>query len=42
MGNLCESVHNVESDSFKNQIEHEFPELFKGIGCMDGEISIKL
>ena len=23
-------------------MESEFPELFKGIGCMDGEISIKL
>ena len=27
---------------FKAKIESEFPELFKGIGCMDGEISIKL
>ena len=35
-------VHNVTSDSFKGQIETEYPELFKGIGCMDGEISIKL
>ena len=35
-------VHNVTSDSFKRQIETEFPELFKGIHLMDGEISIKL
>ena len=35
-------VHEVTSDSFKTQIELEFLELFKGIRCMDGEISIKL
>ena len=37
-------VHSVdtESDMFKAKIELEYPELFKGIGCMDGEISIKL
>ena len=37
-------VHSVNSNSeaFKCQMESEFPELFKGIGCMDGEISIKL
>ena len=33
-------VHNIESDSFKKQIENKFPELFKGISCMDGKISI--
>ena len=26
----------------KHEMESEYPELFKGIGCMDGEISIKL
>ena len=37
-------VHEIiqESDLFKKQMESEFPELFKGIGCMDGEITIKL
>ena len=36
-------VHNVSmSEVFKCQMESEFPELFQGIGCMDGEISIKL
>ena len=36
-------VHNVSiSEAFKCQMESEFPELFQGIGCMDGEISIKL
>ena len=35
-------VHNITSDSFtRDRIETEFPELFKGIGLMDGEISIK-
>ena len=32
---------NVE-ESFKRTIEREYPDLFKGIGLMDGEISIKL
>ena len=32
---------NTESEAFKAKRESEFPELFKGIGCMDGEISIK-
>ena len=27
---------------FRRQIESEYPELFKGIGLMDGEILIKL
>ena len=36
-------VHNVSmSEIFKCEIETEHPEIFKGIGCMDGEISIKL
>ena len=33
---------NTESEAFRVKMESEFPELFKGIGCMDGEISIKL
>ena len=38
-----ELVHNISlSEIFKCEMESEFPELFKGIGCMDGEISIKL
>ena len=28
--------------AFKDKIEREYPQLFKGIGLMDGEISIKL
>ena len=35
-------VHDVTSDSFRKQIESEYPELFKGIRLMDREISIKL
>ena len=36
-------VHEVvTAESFKKQIESEYPELFKGIGPMDEEISIKL
>ena len=36
-------VYNVSvSEVFKHEIETEYPELFKGIGCMDSEISIKL
>ena len=38
---LVHSV-NVESEAFKAKMESEYPELFKGIGCMDGEISVKL
>ena len=35
--------HNISlSEMFKHEMESENPELFKGIGCMDGEISIKL
>ena len=36
-------VHSIgTSESFKHEMENEFPELFKGIGCMEGEIHIKL
>ena len=38
---LVHSV-NVELEAFKAKMELEYPELFKEIGCMDGEISIKL
>ena len=31
-----------EGQPFKDKIEREYPQLFKGIGLMDGEISIKL
>ena len=31
-----------EGQAFKDKIEREYPQLFKGIGLMDGEISIKL
>lgn len=30
-------INEVTSDSFKRQIESEYPELFKGIGLMDRE-----
>ena len=40
---MVKMVHNVSmSETFKHQMESEFPELFQGIGCMDGKISIKL
>ena len=35
-------INKVTSESFKRQIESEYPKLFKGIGLRDGEISIKL
>ena len=35
-------VSEVTEESFKREIEGEYPELFKGIGLMDGKISIKL
>ena len=35
-------VHNIISETFKKEIETEFPELFREISCMEGEISIKL
>ena len=31
-----------EEETFRKTIEREYPDLFKGIGLMDGEISIKL
>ena len=40
--NSIKVVHNVESDSFKKQMKQNFLNCSKGIGCMDGEISIKL
>ena len=36
------NIDEVTKESFKQKIEGEYPELFKGIGLMDGEISIKL
>ena len=35
-------INEVSKELFKQSIEREYPELFKGIGLMDGEISIKL
>ena len=36
-------VNNIGlPEVFKCEMETEYPELFEGIGCMDGEISIKL
>ena len=35
-------INEVTEESFKREIEGEYPELFKGIGLMDGKISIKL
>ena len=35
-------INEVTEESFKQEIEGEYPELFKGIGLMDSEISIKL
>ena len=36
-------VHEIsEGQVFKDKIERNYPQLFKGIGLMDGEISIKL
>ena len=35
-------IHEITAESFRKQIESEYPDLFKGIGLMDGEISIKL
>ena len=32
-------VHIITLDSFRKQIESEYPELFKGIGLMDSERS---
>ena len=35
-------IDEVNEESFKQTIEKEYPDLFKGIGLMDSEISIKL
>ena len=35
-------VAEVNEETFKRTIEKEYPDLFQGIGLMDGEISIKL
>ena len=36
-------LHEInEGQAFKDKIERTYPQLFKGIGLMDGEISIKL
>ena len=36
-------IHEInEGQEFKDKIERDYPQLFKGIGLMDGEISIKL
>ena len=35
-------VAEVNEETFKQTIEKEYPDLFQGIGLMDGEISIKL
>ena len=42
--NHIKIINEVKGDeeSFKQTIEKEYPDLFKGIGLMDGEISIKL
>ena len=34
-------INEVNEESFKKSIEREYQELFKEIGLMDGEISIK-
>ena len=35
-------INEVNEESFKQTIEREYPDLFKGIGLMDDEMSIKL
>ena len=35
-------VHDVTPDTLRRQIKSEYPELFKGIRLMDGEICIKI
>ena len=37
-----EITGNNEGQAFKEKIEKDYPQLFQGIGLMDGEISIKL
>ena len=35
-------THKITQETFKHEIENEYSDLFKGIGLMKGEISIKL
>ena len=36
-------IHEIsEGQAFKDKVERNYPQLFKGIGLMDSEISIKL
>ena len=35
-------INEVKDETFKQEIEKEYPELFQGIGLMKGEITIKL
>ena len=35
-------IDDINGKSFKQTIEKEYPDFFKGIGLIDGEISIKL
>ena len=39
---IVNEVKGQNEESFRQTIEKEYPDLFKGIGLMDGEISIKL
>ena len=40
--NIVNEVKDQKEETFGQTIEREYPDLFKGIGLMDGEISIKL
>ena len=39
---IVNEVKDQNEETFRQTIEKEYPDLFKGIGLMDGEISIKL
>ena len=39
---IVNEVKDQKEETFRQTIEKEYPDLFKGIGLMDGEISIKL
>ena len=39
---IVNEVKDQKEETFRQTIEREYPDLFKGIGLMDGEISIKL
>ena len=43
-GNSTKVVHNIESESdcFKSKLKQNFPDLFKGISCMDREMFNKI